>query len=63
MTKNVGTADKLVRFVVGAVILGLGIYYHSWWGLVGIVLIATGLLGTCLLYMPFKISTYKKTKS
>lgn len=60
MKKNEGTVDRLIRFVIGAVIVGLGIFYHSWWGLVGLIPIATAFTGTCMLYIPLKISTNRK---
>jgi len=61
MKQNVGNADKIIRWIIGIVIAGLGIYYKSWWGLIAIVPIATALISFCPLYAPFKISTRKKT--
>lgn len=57
MKKNVGGIDRGLRIVAGLVIGGVGIYFHSWWGLVGIIPLATGLIGWCPAYCPFKIST------
>jgi hypothetical protein len=57
MKRNVGGVDRAVRAVAGLVILGLGVFYRSWWGLVGLIPLATALLGWCPLYCPFKIST------
>ncbi len=59
MEKNVGTIDRIIRIVVGLVILGIGYAYGSWWGIIGLVLILTGSLGWCPAYMPFKINTNK----
>ncbi|NOZ07815.1 MAG: DUF2892 domain-containing protein [FCB group bacterium] len=60
MIKNVGSSDKLIRYLLGLVILGFGYYYKSWWGLVGIIPIGTALMGWCPAYLPFKLSTNKK---
>ncbi|HMM12407.1 MAG TPA: DUF2892 domain-containing protein [Bacteroidales bacterium] len=60
MKKNVGSIDKIVRIVLGVAIGGLGIIYGSWWGLVGLLPIATALTGTCFMYSLFGISTCKK---
>ena len=60
MKCNVGTIDRLMRIIVGLIIAILGIWFDSWWGLVGIVPLATGIFKVCPLYMPFKISTVKK---
>ena len=60
MKCNVGTIDRLMRIIVGLIIAILGVWFDSWWGLVGIVPLATGIFKICPLYMPFKISTAKK---
>jgi hypothetical protein len=60
MKYNVGTADRLMRIVVGLLIAILGVWFNSWWGLIGIIPIATGLIKWCPLYVPLKISTVKK---
>lgn len=59
MKKNVGSADKVVRIILGLVIIVLGFVYSSWWGLVGIIPLATAFMGFCPIYAPFKISTNK----
>jgi len=60
MKCNVGTIDRLIRIILGLVIAILGIVFDSYWGIIGIVPLATGLFKWCPLYMPFKISTTKK---
>jgi hypothetical protein len=62
MKKNVGITDKWIRVVLGIVIGAAGIYFNSWWGLVGLVLLATALINRCPLYLPFGIST-RRSKS
>ncbi len=60
MKKNVGTTDRWIRVIIGLAIIGAGIYFKSWWGLVGLIPIGTALAGTCLLYLPFRISSRKE---
>lgn len=60
MTTNVGGADKVIRIVAGIVILGLGLAFKSYWGLVGLLPLLTGLVGFCPAYVLFGISTCKK---
>ena len=59
--KNVGSIDRLLRIVVGLVILSLFFIYPdaSWryWTLIGIVPLLTGLLSTCPLYSLLGMST------
>jgi len=62
MKKNVGTADRIVRLILGVVIIGLGLYFKSWWGVIGIIPLATGLIGYCCLYPLFGINTCKIRK-
>jgi hypothetical protein len=60
MTTNVGSIDRGVRIVAGIAALSL-LYFLDppgrWWGLVGIPLIGTGLVGWCPAYLPFGIDT------
>jgi hypothetical protein len=60
MKPNVGKADMIVRIVLAVVIFALGYYFKSWWGLVGIVPLATAFVRWCPAYWPFGISTAKK---
>ena len=57
MKCNVGGADRMIRIVAGVIIILLGFYFKSWWGVVGIVPILTGTLRWCPAYIPFGFST------
>lgn len=57
MKTNVGGTERLIRVVVGVAIVGIGIAYQSWWGAVGLVPVATGLMGWCPPYALFGINT------
>lgn len=57
MTRNVGNVDRIVRFIAGVAVIAAGLYFQSWLGLLGLVLIATATIGWCPLYLPFGIST------
>jgi hypothetical protein len=59
MKANVGKVDKVIRIVLGLIIVALGIYFKSWWGLVAIIPIGTALVNRCLIYLPFGINTRK----
>ncbi len=60
MPVNVGSADKVIRIVMGIVLLSL-IYFLSgnirWVGLIGIVPIMTARVGWCPLYSLLGIRT------
>ena len=63
MEANVGGVDRIVRIVVGLVLISLLFLLEGnarWWGLVGVVLLATGLLRWCPAYLPFGIKTCRK---
>lgn len=60
MKPNVGIADKVIRIIVGLIIIALGLIYGSWWGLIGILPIGTAIFGRCLLYYPFGIRSCKE---
>lgn len=57
MKVNVGSIDRVVRVIVGAAIIGAGVYYESWLGAIGAIPLLTALLGWCPLYVPLGIST------
>lgn len=59
MTKNVGSADKIIRIIFGLGIIATGIFYESWWGAVGLVPLLTASIGWCPAYLPFGISSCK----
>ena len=60
MKKNMGKLDKTIRGAAGVAIIALGIYFKSWWGLVGLFPLLTSLSAICPAYLPFKITTIKK---
>lgn len=60
MKKNVGSADKIIRIILGVAIIAFGIYSQSWWGLVGIVLLFTAFIGWCPAYSLIGVSTDRK---
>lgn len=66
MVSNVGGIDRIVRIVVGIALLSLLFLLQSdarWWGLVGLVPLATGLFRNCPLYRLFGFSTCPLEKS
>lgn len=62
MKKNVGSIDRLLRIILGLVIGIVGVIFDSWWGLIGIIPLATGLFHFCPLYSVLGMSTDKKTE-
>ena len=60
MKCNVGKKEKLIRIVAGIVIIFLGLYYRSWWGLIGIFPIITGMIGYCPVSDILGVSTCHK---
>lgn len=58
MNKNVGGIDKILRIVVGLVLVGATVAgMLPVWGYIGIVPLATGLMGWCPLYPLLGINT------
>ena len=63
MKANVGSADRIVRFVIGIVIIALGFYFKIWWGVIGIVPIITASLNFCPAYNLIGVTTKKKIET
>jgi hypothetical protein len=59
MTANIGKTDRLVRFIVGGVIVLAGIVAHSWLGLIGLLPIVTASINFCPAYTLLGKSTVK----
>ncbi|TCT06916.1 YgaP family membrane protein [Aquabacter spiritensis] len=60
MTSNVGGVDRASRIVVGLAILSLTLFLEGevrWFGLLGLIPLATGILATCPAYSLLGIST------
>jgi type IV secretory pathway TrbD component len=57
MKQNIGNTDRIIRFVIGIVIIALGFVYQSWWGLIGLVLLVTATIKFCPPYALLGIST------
>ena len=60
MKTNLGTVDRVVRLLVGIAVVGVGAFYQSWWALVGLVPLGTGLVGFCPAYCPLGLTTCGK---
>lgn len=60
MKGNVGSIDRLLRIILGLIVAILGVIFDSWWGLIGIIPLATGIFKVCPLYLPFGLSTVSK---
>jgi len=58
MKNNEGGMDRMVRIVAGLVLLGLmAMGTIGWWGWLGIVPLATGLIGWCPAYTLLGMNT------
>jgi hypothetical protein len=60
MTKNVGTTDRVIRAVLGLVLLSLLFVAEGaarWLGLVGVVLLLTAAFSSCPAYSLFGLRT------
>ncbi len=57
MKTNVGGADKILRIVAGIALLAWAVFGGPVWAWIGIVPLATGLLGWCPAYTLFGMNT------
>jgi hypothetical protein len=60
LIKNVGKTDRNLRLAAGGLLVFAGIITNTvLLSIIGLVVLATGAIGTCPAYMPFKINTNK----
>ena len=63
MTINVGTVDRILRVIVGLVLIAFALGYiasgtgWNWVGWIGVIPILTALFGFCPLYSVLGVST------
>lgn len=63
MKSNVGGIDKILRIVVGAVLIGLAITGAiGAWGWIGVLPLATGLINFCPAYQLLGVNTCKLSR-
>ncbi|EGV16004.1 hypothetical protein ThimaDRAFT_4731 [Thiocapsa marina 5811] len=64
LIKNVGKTDRNIRLAAGGVLVFLGIVTNTvLFSIIGLVVLATGAIGTCPAYMPLNINTNKDDKA
>lgn len=60
MKANMGTVDRSLRVLLGLVLVGLAVTGTvGWWGWVGVIPLATALVGWCPVYTVLGVSTCK----
>ena len=59
MSKNIGSADRIVRIILGVALLAWGYMAQNWWGAVGLVPLLTAAIGWCPAYAPLGLKTTK----
>jgi hypothetical protein len=58
MTSNIGSIDRFIRIAVGLGLLSLIVIGpQTWWGLLGLIPLATAVIGWCPPYALLGIST------
>lgn len=58
MQCNVGRTDRAIRIILGITLVSLGMIMGTWWGLLGLIPLTTGVICWCPMYAPFRLSTY-----
>ena len=63
--RNVGAGDRIARIVLGLAVLFFGLAQQptAWWGWLGLIPLATGVVGWCPLYTLLRISTAGRRRS
>lgn len=57
LKKNVGYIDSIIRVIIGALIVGVGLYFDSYWGFIGLILVFSGAVSYCPVYRLLKMET------
>jgi hypothetical protein len=57
LKKNVGNIDSIIRVILGTLIVGIGLYYNSYWGFIGLIPVISGAVSFCPVYKITGVST------
>jgi hypothetical protein len=57
MKCNVGRTERIIRIIIGLMIMGAGVYFNSWWGAAGLLPLLTAIIGWCPVSSLLGIST------
>ncbi len=58
MKRNLGTLDRVIRIVIGVVLIAASAMGKiGWWGWLGVLPLVTALIGSCALYSMLGINT------
>jgi hypothetical protein len=60
MKLNVGSIDRVLRIVIGLGIAIGGVIFESYWGLIGVVVLATAVIRFCPIYSLLGINSIGK---
>lgn len=65
MLRNIGRWDRALRILVGVALLTFALSGESttWWALIGVVPLGTGLTGHCPLYQALHVSTARRREA
>ncbi|MEI6815473.1 MAG: DUF2892 domain-containing protein [Bacteroidota bacterium] len=50
MKANLGYIDRMLRAILGGAVMAVGIYFSTWWGVVGGIVFLTSVFSFCPLY-------------
>ncbi|NQZ32354.1 MAG: DUF2892 domain-containing protein [Oceanospirillaceae bacterium] len=59
MKVNVGKLDKILRIIVGVLLVTWGVLTASLWGAIGLIFIVTGLMSRCPVYTVAGVKTVR----
>ena len=57
LKKNVGYIDSIIRVIIGALIVGLGLYFDSYLGFIGLIPVFSGAVSFCPVYRLLNMET------
>ncbi|MGX9350635.1 YgaP family membrane protein [Shimia sp. W99] len=62
-TKNVGSVDRILRIVIGALLVLGALMGYGVWMWIGVIPLVTGFMSSCPLYSIFGMSTCPLNKN
>ncbi len=60
--QNIGIADRIVRIILAVIFIIMGLALSSWWLILAVIALVTGIIGWCPIYAIFGCGTYPNQK-
>lgn len=60
MECNIGAKDRIIRIIISAILIIIGLIYNGWIAVIGLIILFTAIIRFCSIYKLLGINTCEK---